>query len=495
MSSNELYVPGAPRPKGIEQEYNVWRQTGNDLRLSAARMILSLPDGIETQNGFLSNAARFYLDVGEHPEYATPECESVDELVPAHFAGDRIMDHVFTALNDSARFPYNNGRKMGAHKSNYIRGKVSHDNPSGASQTCGTHENYLTTNDVWELRDNRLPTFLSVKAVLFGSGGLIKEKGKRAHLTLCQKYFDVGEVYGSSRTNKLKPLILNRREPLADEGKWGRVQIPSAGRNMVPSVLGLRVAITDLVLSLLETDKYPDRLVARDPIEALHLTCEDPSLKTKIDLANGGSLTSLDILRGILEAGLSYCETEGAPDDIHTRAKQALAILEKLTQDPDSVMQDLEWPVKLHMLRSAVSKRGTPLSNEKIAMLDMNWHDISANGTANILLAKKWWPGQPSNEDIDYYILNPSSDLRAIQRGLAIKHRSAIGLEVANWNALKMSHPKEETEAGKDSEVEFHAINPNNVFRMHGVLVDQLSKSLLEKVSILEELFGQAEAA
>ncbi len=40
-----------------------------------------------SSNVFLKNGARLYLDVGSHPEYATPECDNVLDLVTHDKAG------------------------------------------------------------------------------------------------------------------------------------------------------------------------------------------------------------------------------------------------------------------------------------------------------------------------------------------------------------------------------------------------------------------------
>ena len=45
-----------------------------------------------SSNVFLQNGARLYLDVGSHPEYATPECDSLYELVVYDKAGERILE-------------------------------------------------------------------------------------------------------------------------------------------------------------------------------------------------------------------------------------------------------------------------------------------------------------------------------------------------------------------------------------------------------------------
>ena len=50
--------------------------------------------GAGRRNVFLANGARLYLDVGSHPEYATPECDSILDLVTHDKAGERILEQL-----------------------------------------------------------------------------------------------------------------------------------------------------------------------------------------------------------------------------------------------------------------------------------------------------------------------------------------------------------------------------------------------------------------
>ncbi|HBF27121.1 MAG TPA: Pup--protein ligase, partial [Actinobacteria bacterium] len=45
-----------------------------------------------SSNVFLRNGSRLYLDVGSHPEYATAECDSVQQLITHDRAGERILE-------------------------------------------------------------------------------------------------------------------------------------------------------------------------------------------------------------------------------------------------------------------------------------------------------------------------------------------------------------------------------------------------------------------
>ena len=87
-----------------------------------------------SSNVFLRNGARLYLDVGSHPEYATPECDDLRELVAHDKAGERILEGL---LVDAERRLHEEG----------IAGDVYlfKNNTDSAGNSYGCHENYLVT--------------------------------------------------------------------------------------------------------------------------------------------------------------------------------------------------------------------------------------------------------------------------------------------------------------------------------------------------------------
>ena len=83
---------------GIENEYGVTCTLNGQRRLSpdevARYLFRRVVSWGRSSNVFLANGARLYLDVGSHPEYATPECDSVNELVAHDKAGERILEQL-----------------------------------------------------------------------------------------------------------------------------------------------------------------------------------------------------------------------------------------------------------------------------------------------------------------------------------------------------------------------------------------------------------------
>ena len=70
---------------GLENEYGVTCTFRGQRRLSPDEVARYLFRRVvhwgRSSNVFLENGARLYLDVGSHPEYATPECDQISDLV------------------------------------------------------------------------------------------------------------------------------------------------------------------------------------------------------------------------------------------------------------------------------------------------------------------------------------------------------------------------------------------------------------------------------
>src|SRR5690606_39884597 len=103
-----------------------------------------------SSNVFLEKGARLCLAGGAHPEYATPECDSLYDLVVHDKAGERILE----SLVESAE-------QRLAEES--IRGTIYlfKNNTDSAGNSYGCHENYLTNraDDVASYAEVLIPFF------------------------------------------------------------------------------------------------------------------------------------------------------------------------------------------------------------------------------------------------------------------------------------------------------------------------------------------------
>ena len=120
---------------GVETEYGITCTFRGQRRLSpdevARYLFRRVVSWGRSSNIFLRNGARLYLDVGSHPEYATPECDNVVDLVMHDKAGERILEGLAV---DADRQLSEEG----------ISGEIYlfKNNTDSAGNSYGCHENY-----------------------------------------------------------------------------------------------------------------------------------------------------------------------------------------------------------------------------------------------------------------------------------------------------------------------------------------------------------------
>src|ERR1043165_3893888 len=92
---------------GLENEYGVTCTLRGQRRLSpdeVARYLFRVVFAGAPPSTFpLEPGPRLYLDVGSHPEYATPECDSIHDLVVHDKAGERILEHLLLSAEQRLR--------------------------------------------------------------------------------------------------------------------------------------------------------------------------------------------------------------------------------------------------------------------------------------------------------------------------------------------------------------------------------------------------------
>ena len=113
----------------------------------------------------LSNGARFYNDHA-HPEYSTPECTTIRQLVAHDKAGERILAEC--ARRRNGKLPA--GQEIRLYK----------NNTDFAGHSYGCHDNYLMRRDVpWDrLVSGALP-FLVTRQIFAGAGKDGHRSGER----------------------------------------------------------------------------------------------------------------------------------------------------------------------------------------------------------------------------------------------------------------------------------------------------------------------------
>ncbi|MDH5422844.1 MAG: proteasome accessory factor PafA2 family protein, partial [Acidimicrobiia bacterium] len=153
---------------GIENEYGVTCVLRGQRRLSpdevARYLFRRVVSWGRSSNVFLENGARLYLDVGSHPEYATPECDSLQSVVAHDKAGERILEGLVESAEERL-------------EEEGIRGQIYlfKNNTDSAGNSYGCHENYLVSRhgEFQKTVDTLIPFFVT-RQIFSGAGKLLQ---------------------------------------------------------------------------------------------------------------------------------------------------------------------------------------------------------------------------------------------------------------------------------------------------------------------------------
>ncbi|HEV2254251.1 MAG TPA: proteasome accessory factor PafA2 family protein, partial [Streptosporangiaceae bacterium] len=209
---------------GVETEYGVTCTFRGQRRLSpdevARYLFRRVVSWGRSSNVFLGNGARLYLDVGSHPEYATPECDNVVDLVAHDKAGERILEGLL--VDAEARL-----REEGIAGDIYL----FKNNTDSAGNSYGCHENYLVPRqaDLGRLTDILTP-FLVTRQVICGAGKVLQTP-RGAVYCVSQRAEHIWESV-SSATTRSRPIINTRDEPHADAERFRRLHVIVGDSNM-----------------------------------------------------------------------------------------------------------------------------------------------------------------------------------------------------------------------------------------------------------------------
>jgi len=246
---------------GIEVEYGVTCTFRGQRRLSpdevARYLFRRVVSWGRSSNVFLENGARLYLDVGSHPEYATPECDSVAGVVAHDKAGERILE----GLVDQA--------EQRLHEEG-IAGQIYlfKNNTDSAGNSYGSHENYLVARfgEFQKLADTLIPFLVSRQ--IFAGAGKVLQTPRGAVYSISQRAEHIWEGL-SSATTRSRPIINSRDEPHADAERYRRLHVIVGDSNMSEYTVWLKVATADLVLRMIEAGAVMRDLPLDHPLRAI----------------------------------------------------------------------------------------------------------------------------------------------------------------------------------------------------------------------------------
>jgi proteasome accessory factor A len=430
---------------GIENEYGVTCTFKGQRRLSpdevARYLFRRVVSWGRSSNVFLENGARLYLDVGSHPEYATPECDSPRQAVVHDKAGERIVEELVLAAE--ARLAEEG-----------IAGRISlfKNNTDSAGNSYGCHENYLVARvgEFQRLAESLIP-FLVTRQVFAGAGKVLQTPRGTIY-SLAQRAEHIWEGV-SSATTRSRPIINTRDEPHADAERFRRLHVIVGDSNMSEYTSWLKIATCDLVLRMLEEQSVTRDLSLDNPIRAIREISHDMTGTRRVRLASGREMSALELQQAYLERVERFVATSHESDD---EAKHVLAewrhVLESLTDDPMSLGRQLDWVAKYQLIDSYRAKHDLPLSHPRVQMIDLSYHDVVKERGLYELLARQGRVQRLLDEDeVERAMVEPPATTRAALRGRFIRQAKAKRRDyTVDWVHLKLNDQAQRTVLCKD---------------------------------------------
>ncbi len=358
-----------PRIYGIETEYGVTCTLRGQRRLSpdevARYLFRRVVSWGRSSNVFLVNGARLYLDVGSHPEYATPECDSVDQVVVHDKAGERILEQLLDSAEERL-------------SDEGIRGTIHlfKNNTDSAGNSYGCHENYLTRrgDDLGYYSEVLIPFLVSRQ--IYAGAGKVLQTARGSMFAVSQRAEHIWEGV-SSATTRSRPIINTRDEPHADAEHYRRLHVIVGDSNMSEYTTYLKVGVIAIMLRMIEDPACVLRdMTLENSIRAIREISHDMTFERPVRLANGREVSAFQIQSEYLNRALRYADTKGLPDDEMLALQMWEHVMTGLETDPYSLGRELDWVIKHNLIEAYRTKHGLTLSDPRVQLMDLQYHDI-----------------------------------------------------------------------------------------------------------------------
>ncbi|MGH2573353.1 MAG: Pup--protein ligase [Actinomycetota bacterium] len=430
---------------GLENEYGVTCTFRGQRRLSPDEVARYLFRRVvhwgRSSNVFLENGARLYLDVGSHPEYATPECDSILDLIAHDKAGERILEALLAAA------------EVRLHEEG-ISGDVYlfKNNTDSAGNSYGCHENYLVARqgEFARIADVLIPFFVTRQ--IYCGAGKVLHGPRGAQFCLSQRAEHIWEGV-SSATTRSRPIINTRDEPHADAERFRRLHVIVGDSNMSEFTSFLKVGVTDLVVRMVEENTIMRDLTLENPIRAIREISHDLTCNRRIRLATGRELSAIDIQTEYYERASRFIERRDG-DAISLKIldewRQALEALK--AGEPERLASKVDWVAKHVLVERYRARHGFPLSHPKLALIDLAYHDVNRRRGLYYLLERRGQMERVVPErQVQKAMREPPLTTRARLRGEFIRQAKQRRRDyTVDWVHLKLNDQAQRTVLCKD---------------------------------------------
>ena len=431
---------------GIETEYGITFSLRGQRRLSPDEVSRFLFRKVvawgRSSNVFLENGSRASTSTSaRHPEYATAECDTLVDAVAQDKAGESILRELVEYA-------------QGQLSDEGIRGDIYlfKNNTDSTGNSYGCHENYCIEriDDLTRLEQVFIPYLISRQ--IFTGAGKVVTNAKGTAYSMSQRAEHIWEAI-SSATTRSRPIINTRDEPHADPEKYRRLHVIVGDSNMSEFATYLKLGTAAVVLAMIE-----DRnTVLRDynmasPINALRDISYDLWSKEPVKLTNGRDLTALEIQDDLCERAEQFLQGHPLPADQVHAVQLWREVIEQYRNDPMGLADRVDWIAKLQIIERERERSGVELSDPKIALIDLLYHDTSfERGLYYRRQARGHLRRIVTDEEIATATHTPPPTTRAHMRGTFIKAAKEWRRDyTVDWVHLKLNDEMQRTVLLKD---------------------------------------------
>ena len=368
----------------------------------------------------LTNGARFYND-HTHPEYSTPECNSVLSLVAHDVAGERIVAECVAIRN----------RELGGNSL-----QVFKNNTDYSGHSYGTHDNYLIPRETpFEDVVNGLAPFLVTRQLYAGAGKVGSENADDFQgLQLAQRS-DFIETLLSIETMTKRPLINTRDEPHAVSNRYRRLHLILGDANMSAYATALKVGSTVLVLNLIAGEEKLADLELADPVADVLRVSLDRT--TALQRKTGGTITALEIQEAYVEAAeKAFAGKNREWDWILAEWKRTL---DELRHSPEKLSDRIDWAIKEKLFTEFMQSEGIGWEDPWLKSLDLEYHNLDPERGLYLGLQQEGAVHSLLNEkEIARAMESPPDGTRAKIRGQAVA-QDAENIKSIHWTGVEFA--------------------------------------------------------
>jgi proteasome accessory factor A len=199
----------------------------------------------------------------------------------------------------------------------------------------------------------------------------------------------------------------------------------------------LKVGTTALVLSMIEDEFLPRDLSLAAPVQALRQVSYDLTLRRPLELADGSTITAVEMQWEYLDRAKKYAEEHGleclgAPDIGAEVLRRWEDVLVQLESDFLGLADQLDWVAKYRLMQGYRERHGLGWDDAKLAAMDLQYHDLRAEKS---LAARVGLERITNDREVAAAVFEPPLDTRAYFRGKCLQ-RWADQIVAANWDSM-----------------------------------------------------------